>query len=220
MSERSTPENKADEMTLVQSEVQQQADTWLLRAIAKIGIGEQMSAPVIVPKTQKKPIRRAKKTQIPIYDSTPHHESSQIFDVPDVPSNFFADRSELPTLETSVFVEGELPIKVRIPEELHQQLILTENGITTYDTLDQRIKAHEFLVRYLDQYWDGLTVSNMEQLNNSDMPLSGEEDSKRVRRAIVGLQIEINREITRLKQIRASTRLGRDHSYEIDSPTA
>jgi hypothetical protein len=220
MSEKSTPENKADEMMLTQSEVQQQDDTWLLRAIAKIGIGELRSAPVTIPKTKKRPIRRVKVTQIPIYDSAPHHESNQIFDVPDVPSDFFADRPELPTLETSVFVEGELPIKVRIPEKLHQQLILTENGITTYDTLDQRIKAHEFLVRYLDQYWDGLTVSNMEQLNNSDTPLSGEDDPKRVRRAIVGLQIEINREITRLKQIRASTRLGQDHSYEVDSPTA
>lgn len=56
MSEKSTLENKADEMMLTQSEVQQQDDTWFLRAIAKIGIGELRSAPVTIPKTKKRPI--------------------------------------------------------------------------------------------------------------------------------------------------------------------
>jgi hypothetical protein len=46
MSEKSTPENKADKMMLTQSEVQQQDDTWFLKAIAKIGIGELRSEPV------------------------------------------------------------------------------------------------------------------------------------------------------------------------------
>ncbi len=56
MSEKSTPENKADEMMSVRSEVQQQDDTWFLRAIAKIGIDELRSAPVTILKTKKRPI--------------------------------------------------------------------------------------------------------------------------------------------------------------------
>lgn len=146
-------------------------------------------------------------------------------DLPKIPSDLFASEP-MPQLRSSYFIEGEVRACVKIPSDIYNDInCLNSHGLTDADTLGVQIEACDKLIRYLDRYRDMVTFSNIrfisdelkEKFERHELRL---EDWKRARRAITGLQVEVFREIDRLKDRRHKAIWGNSYSYRVDSSTS
>lgn len=146
-------------------------------------------------------------------------------DLPKIPSDLFASEP-MPQLRSSYFIEGEVRACVKIPSDIYNDInCLNSHGLTDADTLGVQIEACDKLIHYLDRYRDMVTFSNIrfisdelkEKFERHELRL---EDWKRARRAITGLQVEVSREIDRLKDRRHKAIWGNSYSYRVDSSTS
>ena len=88
-----------------------------------------------------------------------------------------------------------------------------------------QIEACNKLIRYLDRYREMVSFSNIRFISDEleekfEHRKLGIEDLKRARRAITGLQVEVSREIDRLKDLRHKAIWGNSYSYRVDSSTS
>lgn len=132
----------------------------------------------------------------------------------------------MPQLRSSYSIEGEVRACVKIPSDIYNDIhCLNTHGLTDADTLGTQIEACDKLIHYLDRYRDMVTFSNIrfisdelkEKFERHELRL---EDWKRARRAITGLQVEVPREIDRLKDLRHKAIWGNSYSYRVDSSTS
>lgn len=168
--------------------------------------------------------RQGRKMISRVLDRIQRDKTNSEDEIPNVPGDLFASQKSLPSLQTSTAAPGELIAKVKIPRELHTELCcVSPRGATTPETLGVRIKAHEKLIRFLDDYRHALNLSNIGELSG-ELKKKGEngtldmDDLKRARRAITGLQVEVSREIDRLKEVRYRLVWGQDYTYRIGGP--
>jgi len=146
-------------------------------------------------------------------------------DIPKIPHDLFASE-QMPQLRSSYSIEGEVRACVKIPSDIYSDLHrLNSRGGTDANTLGAQIAACNKLIRYLDRYREMISFSNIrfisdeleEKFERRELRI---EDLKRARRAITGLQVEVSREIDRLKDLRHKAIWGNSYSYRVDSSTS
>ena len=145
--------------------------------------------------------------------------------IPKIPHDLFASEP-MPQLRSSYSIDGEVRACVKIPSDIYSDLHrLNSRGGTDADTLGAQIEACNKLIRYLDRYREMVSFSNIRFISDEleekfEHRKLGIEDLKRARRAITGLQVEVSREIDRLKDLRHKAIWGNSYSYRVDSSTS
>jgi len=149
----------------------------------------------------------------------------QYADLPKIPHDLFASE-QMPQMRSSHKLEGEVVPCVKIPKEIGRDLRrVNSHGDIDADSLQAQIDACEKLIRYLDLYWNSLSLSNIRFMSDElatkyAQGTLNDSDLKRARRAITGLQVETSREIDRLKNLRHEVIWGSSYSYYVDSSTS
>lgn len=145
--------------------------------------------------------------------------------LPTIPQDLFASE-KMPQMRSSHEIKGEVHPCVKIPAEIASDLRrVNSRGDIDADSLQTQIDACDKLIRYLDLYWNSLSLSNIRFMSDElaakyAQGTLDDSDLKRARRAITGLQIETSREIDRLKNLRHEVIWGNSYSYYVDSSTA
>lgn len=152
-------------------------------------------------------------------------EEDYYADLPKIPQDLFASE-KMPQLRSSHEIKGEVHPCVRIPTEIASDLRrVNSRGDIDADSLQTQIDACDKLIRYLDLYWNSLSLSNIRYMSDElatkhAQGTLDDSDLKRARRAITGLQVETSREIDRLKNLRHEVIWGNSYSYYVDSSTS
>lgn len=152
-------------------------------------------------------------------------DEEQYADLPKIPYDLFSSE-QMPQMRSSHKLEGEVVPCVKIPKEIGRDLRrVNSRGDIDADSLQTQIDACEKLIRYLDLYRSSLSQSNIRFMSDElatkyAQGTLDDNDLKRARRAITGLQVETSREIDRLKNLRHEVIWGSSYSYYVDSSTS
>ena len=144
--------------------------------------------------------------------------------LPTIPQDLFASE-QMPQMRSSHKIEGEVYPCVKIPREIASDLRrVNSQGNIDAESLQTQIDACDKLIRYLDLYWNSLSLSNVRFMSDElatkyAQGTLDDSDLKRARRAVTGLQVETSREIDRLRNLRHEVIWGNSYSYYVDSST-